>query len=217
MIVLPRGKPVKEGGRTLGMDWQQVLEKLHHGHFTGYLNFVAENGRGLLLFFRGQLTAVRCRLRDEILVGDGALEHIFSVSQSDFARLDIYRLEPALAVAVFNLVEGTPLYMGQHRELLDIPFFMDLLKCDCFSGGLHVQAEDAVAIILMDTGNFVGFFHDGHPGLTTTADLSASVAWQPGAKIDVIRSAGVAESELPDLLKEIDLIAMWEKALLRVG
>ena len=217
MIVLPRGKPVKEGGRTLGMDWHEVLEKLHGGYFTGYLNFVADCDRGLLLFFRGQLVVVRYCVRDEILAGEVALEKIFSASLSDHGCLDIYRLEPALVFEIFNLIEGEVLYLGQHRELLDIPFLLERLKSDCFSGGLHVQAGDEVAIILMEAGHFLGFFHDGYPGIMTTADLAASVAWKPGAKIDVICSAGVPEWELPDFFQELDTGLLWEKALLHAG
>jgi len=217
MIVLPRGKPVKERGRTLGMDWHEVLQKLHDGHFTGYLNFAADCGRGLLLFFRGQLVVIRYRTPDDVLDGEVALEHIFSASLSGHACLDIYRLEPGLAAEIFNLIEGKTLYQGQHRELLDIPFLLQRLKSDCFSGGLHVQAGDEVAIILMDSGHFLGFFHDGHPGIMTTADLTASVAWQPEAKIDVICSAGVPEWDLPDFFQELDPGSLWDKALLHAG
>ncbi|MGE4544879.1 MAG: hypothetical protein AB7D06_12300 [Pedobacter sp.] len=217
MIVLPRGKPVKEGGRTLGMDWHEVLEKLHDGHFTGYLNFVADYGRGLLLFVRGQLVVIRYCMRDDVLAGEVALKHIFSASLSGHASLDIYRLEPVLALEIFNLIEGETLYQGQHRDLLDIPFLLERLKSDCFSGGLHVQAGDEVAIILMEEGHFLGFFHDGHPGIMTSADLSTSVAWQPGAKIDVIRSAGVTDLDLPDFFQELDLGPLWENALLHAG
>lgn len=217
MIVLPRGKPVKEGGRTLGMDWQEVLQKLHDGHFTGYLNFIADCGRGLLLFFRGQLVVIRMRMGGDVLVDEVALEQIFSASLSGHARLDIYRLEPALTLEIFNIMEGDALYQGQQRELLDIPFLLERLKSEGFSGGLHVQAGDKVAIILMEAGRFLGFFHDGHPGIMTSADLPASVAWQPGAKIDVICSAGVPEWDLPDFLKELDPGTLWEKALVHAG
>lgn len=217
MIVLPRGKPVKEGARTLGMDWHEVLEKLHGGHFTGYLNFVADCGRGLLLFFRGQLVVIRYCMRDDILSGELALEKIFAASLSDHGYLDIYRLEPVLALEIFNIIEGETLYHGQYRELLDIPFLLEQLKSDGFSGGLHVQAGDEVAIILMDTGHFLGFFHDGHSGIMTSADLPTSVAWRPGAKIDVIRSAGVLEWDLPDFFQELDPGPLWEKALLHAG
>lgn len=217
MIVLPRGKPVKEGGRTLGMDWQEVLQKLHDGHFTGYLNFIADGGRGLLLFFRGQLVVIRMRMGGDVLVDEVALEQIFSASLSGHARLDIYRLEPALTLEIFNIMEGDALYQGQQRELLDIPFLLERLKSEGFSGGLHVQAGDKVAIILMEAGRFLGFFHDGHPGIMTSADLPASVAWQPGAKIDVICSAGVPEWDLPDFLKELDPGTLWEKALVHAG
>jgi hypothetical protein len=217
MIVLPRGKPVKEGGSTLGMDWHEVLEKLHNGHFTGYLNFTADCGRGLLLFLRGQLVVIRYSMHNDVLAGEIALEKIFSASLSGHACLDIYRLDAALTLEIFNLIEGETLYQGQQLELLDIPFLLDRLKSDGFSGGLHVQAGDETAIILMEAGCFLGFFHDGHPGIMTSADPPTSVAWQPGAKIDVIRSAGVSEWDLPDFFKELDPGTLWEKALLRAG
>lgn len=217
MIVLPRGKPVKEGGCAVGIDWQEVLGKLHDGHFTGYLNLCADSGRGLLLFVRGQLTVIRYQTFAEELVGEDALAQFFLASLSNQARLNIYRLEVNLAVAIFNLIEGTPLYWGQHRELLDIPFLLEKLKRDGFSGGLHVQAGTEVAIILMETGHFMGFFHDGHLGITTTAELSASVAWQPGAEIDIICSAGVCESDLPDYFQNINLVSVQEKVMLRMG
>lgn len=214
MIALPRGKSVKEGIDPKGMDWQEVLEKLHDGHFTGYLHVAAAVGSGLLLFFRGQLATIRYSSGSAEQSGEEALLSIFSDSLSGQARLNIYRLEPGLAVEVYNLIEGTPLYQGQRRELLDIPHLIELLKRDAFSGGLHVQAREDIAIILMHEGCFLGFFHDGSPTVMTDADLSQSVAWQPEATIDVIRSAGVAEDDLPDLLAKIDLVTLRDKALL---
>ncbi|ABA89278.1 PATAN domain protein [Syntrophotalea carbinolica DSM 2380] len=214
MIALPRGKSVKEGIDPKGIDWQEVLGKLHDGHFTGYLHVTAAVGSGILLFFRGQVATIRYCSGSTEQSGEEALLSIFSDSLSGQARLNIYRLEPGLAVDMYNLIEGNPLYQGQRRELLDIPHLIALLKRDAFSGGLHVQAKEAVAIILMREGRFLGFFHDGSPTLATDAELSRSVAWQPEATIDVIRSAGVAEEDLPDLLAKTDLVTLWDKALL---
>jgi hypothetical protein len=200
MIVLPRGKPVKEGVNPAGMNWREVLEKLHVGLFTGYLNFVADTGRGLLLFYRGRLASIRYRCGDGVLEGENALGHIFSASRSSGAHLDIYRLEPSLTLSLFNLIEGETFYRGQQLALLDIPHVLDLLKSEGFSGGLYVHAAEKVAIILMEQGAFLGFFHDGQPGLTNTADL-----------------AGVEEAKLPDLLEEVDLIELWDKVLSIAG
>lgn len=214
MMVLPRGKPVKEGVNPIGMDWREVLEKLHDGHFSGYLRVIATAESGLLLFLRGQLTTIRYRCGTTELTGEEALHRIFSVSLSRQARLDIYRLEPDLAALLHNLIEGTPRYEGQYRELLDIPHLIDMLKRELFCGGLRVRAGNEVAVIFMHEGVFLGFFLDGQSGLATDVDLSASVAWRPGARIDVVCSAGLPEPILPDLLDEIDLIALWDRALL---
>jgi hypothetical protein len=217
MMLLPRGKSVKEGVNPNGMDWIEVLGKLHDGHFTGYLNLVVTSGSGMLLFLRGQLTAARFFCGGAEQAGEKALVNIFSASLSRQARLDIYRLEPGLAVELYNLIAGTFWYEGQYRELLDIPYLIDLLKREKFGGGLRIQAGDEVALILMRNGEFLGFFHDGQPGVTTEAALSCSVAWQPGARIDVIRSAGVPETDQSDLLGQIDLITLWDKALLEAS
>jgi hypothetical protein len=208
-MLLPRGKSVKEGVNPNGMDWIEVLGKLHDGHFTGYLNLVVTSGSGM--------TAVRFCCGGAEQGGEKALINIFSASLSRQARLDIYRLEPDLAVELYNLIAGTFWYAGQYRELLDIPYLIDLLKRERFGGGLRIQAGDDVALILMRDGEFLGFFHDGQPGVTTEADLSCSVAWQPGARVDVIRSAGVSESDQSDLLGQIDLITLWDKALLEAS
>jgi hypothetical protein len=120
-------------------------------------------------------------------------------------------------VELYNLIAGTFWYEGQYRELLDIPYLIDRLKRERFGGGLRIQAGDEVALILMRNGDFLGFFHDGQPGVTTEADLSCSVAWQPGARIDVIRSAGVSETDQFDLLGQIDLITLWDEALLEAS
>lgn len=213
MIVVPRGKAVKEGIDPSRMDWREALKKLHEGHFTGYLNGVAECGRGLLLFVRGNLASIRYDAGQDSLTGAKALERVLTDSVLGRSRLDIYRLDPILALALYNVMEGAPLYRGQHCELLDMPHLLGLLKRDHFSGGLCVNAGDKAALIFMETGRFIGFFHDGESALATDADLPASVAWQPDARIDVIRSAGMTEANLPDLLQTVDLGGLWNTVL----
>lgn len=213
MIELPRGKPVKEGIDPSRMDWQEALKKLHDGRFTGYLNAVAEQGRGLLLFLQGRLALIRYGTAAGKLIGEEAMGRVLEDSLAGRSRLDIYRLETALAVAVYNLLEGVPLYRGQHCELLDLPHLIERLKGENFSGGLCLRAQGKAAVIFMHAGRFTGFFHDGEPGLATDADLAASVAWLPGARLDVVSAAAVAETDVPDLLQDVDLGGLCARTL----
>ncbi len=211
MIVLPRGKPVKEDVATAGMNWREVLQKLHDGRFTGYLNFVCDANRGLLLFYHGQLAAIRYGRGAEFVGGETAMQHILSASRASEAYLDIYRLEADLAHAICNLVEGQPFCREQHLALLDLPHLLALLKQEGFSGGLHVYDDRKATVILMENGSYLGFFHDGQAGIVTSADPSASVACNAGARLDVIGSAKISASNVPDYLEQADLFALWEK------
>jgi hypothetical protein len=213
MIVLPRGKPVKENINPIGMDWLDVLEKLHAGHFSGYLQCVSETGTGRILFVRGQVVLVCFEGTGETLSAAEALARFFAESLTGCSRLGIFRLTPELAIEVFGLLTGQVAYAGQHRELLDVPHLLALLRQWRFEGGLHIEADDRTAIIFYRAGRPLGFFVDGSPELVEDADPAASVAWQPGARINVIRSGREDSDVLPDLLAEIDLMMLWQQAL----
>jgi hypothetical protein len=217
MSVLPRGKTVKENVNPIGMDWLDVLEKLHDGHFSGYLQCVSEAGTGRIVFVRGKVVLVCFEGAGAKLFGAEALARFFAESLTGRSRLGIFRLAPELAIQVFGLLTGEVIYAGQHRELLDIPHLLALLKQQHFDGGLHIEADDQTAVIFYHAGLPLGFFLDGSPELTEEADPTASVAWQPGARINVIRSRREDSGELPDLMAEIDLMMLWQQALTEAG
>jgi hypothetical protein len=217
MIQLPRGKAVKEAINPVRMDWLEALEKLHGGRFSGYLHCSAGSNAGLVLFVQGALSLARFSCGAGRQDGAPALSRLFALALSGAASLSIFRLTPALAGRVHDLLAGEFLYRGQDREILDIPYLLGQLREECFNGGLLVRAAERAALIFYQAGVPLGFFHDGAQELAEQAELNASVAWLPGAKIDVIRADWSTASERPDLLQDIDLLQIWQEALMAAG
>jgi hypothetical protein len=127
--------------------------------------------------------------------------------------LSIYRLSQALALQLFGVVSGEMLYAAQQLRLLDIPHLLHTLKHDHFNGCLRVYAAEDVALIFFQQGNPIGFFHDGGTDLAKDAELSESVAWQPGASVDIIAGQSELAENLPDLMESLDLPGCWQQAV----
>lgn len=215
-MMLPRGKLVKEQFNPARMNWLEAIRKLGSGSFSGFLDCWDLSGRGVVLFVQGRLVTAQFDSRTGVLRGEEAFEHIFSCSLAGEMILAIYRLSPDLALQVHGLLTGELLYGGQQLHLLDIPYLLDKLKADRFSGCLRVTAAEDVALVFYKEGRALGFFHDGNAELARTADLDKSVARLPGATIDIIAGRPELESELPELTVSFDIAACWETAVARM-
>lgn len=214
-MLLPRGKLIKDEFNPVRMNWLEAIQKLQAGRFSGYLNCRDLHGRGVVLFVAGQIVAVRFEGETETLAGQEAFSHIFERSLSGDTMLSIYRLSRTLAVEVYGVICGELLFAAQQVQLLDIPHLLYTLKRDRFTGSLRVCAAEDVALIFFRQGNPVGFFHDGGTELVQVAELSDSVAWQPGASVDIIAGPSDFADSLPDLMEILDLTGCWQQAVAR--
>ncbi len=212
-MLLPQGKLIKEEFNPVRMNWLEAIQKLQAGRFSGYLACKDLHGMGVVLFVGGQLVAVRFIGEGEELTHQEAFAHIFARSLSGDTMLSIYRLSQALALQLFGVVCGETLYAAQQLRLLDIPHLLHTLKHDHFNGCLRVSAAEDVALIFFKQGDPIGFFHDGGTDLEQDADLSESVAWQPGASVDIIAGQSELAENLPDLMESLDLTGCWQQAV----
>lgn len=212
MILLPRGNPVKEKLNPARVDLPGALRKLHEGKFTGYLRFDGEGGVGILIFERGKLVSALFEEQAERLVAYDAIGRIFEMSQLGKATLDIYQISPELALSIHALLHGEVLYRGQELKLIDIKGLLGRIREERLNGCLRIYAGSRIALIFYDRGNALGFFHDGATDIETTADVSMSIARLPGAKIDLLATAGFDDLHLADLQASADLATLWQRA-----
>ncbi len=212
-MLLPRGKLIKDEFNPVRMNWLEAIHKLQAGRFSGYLGCWDLHGRGVVLFVGGQLVAVRFVDEGEHLADQEAFSRIFARSLSGDTMLSIYRLSQLLALQLFGVVSGEMLFAAQQLQLLDIPHLLHTLKHDRFNGCLRVCAAEDVALIFFRQGSPIGFFHDGGTDLVQAAELSESVAWQPGASVDIIAGQSELAENLPDLMESLDLPGCWQQAV----
>ncbi len=214
---LPRGKLIKNEFNPVRMNWLETMHKLQTGRFSGYLSCRGLYGRGVVLFVGGQLVAVRFDGEGEHLAEQEAFVRIFDRSLSGDTLLCIYYLSKPLALQLFGVIRGEILFAAQQLQLLDIPHLLHTLKNDRFNGCLRVSSAEDVALIFFRQGNPFGFFHDGGTELVQDAELSESVAWQPGAAVDIIAGQSELSEDLPDLMKSLDLPGCWQQAVDRAA
>ncbi|MCD4689762.1 MAG: DUF4388 domain-containing protein [Desulfuromonadaceae bacterium] len=214
---LPRGKLIKDEFNPVRMNWLEAIHKLQVGRFSGYLSCRDLHGRGVVLFVGGQLAAVCFDGEGEHLVDQEAFVRIFDRSLSGDTMLCIYHLSQPLALQLFGVISGEMLFAAQQLQLLDIPHLLHTLKHDRFNGCLRVCAAEDVALIFFQQGNPFGFFHDGGTDLVQDAELSESVAWQPGASVDIIAGQSELSDNLPDLMESLDLQGCWQQAVAKAA
>lgn len=213
MIFLPRGVPVRQNVNPARINIPEAMEKLRVGSFTGYLRFDAVQGSGILIFGKGKLVSALFvdAANGQRLIAYDAISKVFEVSILGDATLNIYRLEPDLAIGLHTLLHGKYIYKDQELKLVNVRALLDKVKAERFSGCLRVYTEQMTALIFYDSGNPLGFFHDGSACLQVTADLSKSVARLPGAKIDMLETASSDGLVLADLLASADLGPIWQR------
>lgn len=216
-MLLPRGKLIKDEFNPVRMNWLEAIQKLQAGRFSGYLRCWDINGRGVVLFVGGQIVAARFVSEREQLADEEAFARIFTRSLSGDTMLCIYQLSKDLALHLYGVVCGEVLFAAQQLQLLDIPHLLHTLKHDRFNGCLRVTAAEDVALIFFEQGSPIGFFHDGGTDLVKDADLSESVAWQPGASVDIIAGQIEVVENLPDLMTALDLTSCWQQAVARAA
>ncbi len=214
-MLLPRGKLIKDEFNPVRMNWLEAIEKLQSGRFSGYLNCRDLQGWGLVLFVAGRIVAARFVEDKESLTNGGAFDRIFDRSLSGDTMLSIYRLAEGLASELYGVINGETLFSAQHLQLLDIPHLLYTLKRDRFNGALRVAANEDVVLIFFRKGSPAGFFHDGGTDLEQEAELSRSLAWQPGATVDIIAGPSGFANNLPDLSESLELSQLWQQALAR--
>ena len=213
MIFLPRGIPVRKKVDPARINLPEAMEKLRLGTFTGYLRFDASQGAGVILFQDGQLISSIFIDKDESerLIAYDAIAKIFEVSILGSAILNIYRLSEDLVLGIHGLLHGRYLQKSQDLNHFDVRTQLDQIKDEGLTVCLRVYTDDQTALIFYDQGYALGFFHEGDSELEPTADVSASVANLPGAKLDVLEIRSADEIVLADLMGSADLGPIWQR------
>ncbi len=213
MIVLPRGKPVRQKVNPARINLPEAMEKLRGSTFTGYLRFDSPQGTGVILFQSGQLISSIFVVKDESerLIAYDAIAKIFEISILGNAALNIYRLSSDLVLGVHALLHGRYLHKGLDLNGIDVREHLDNIKNEGLTVCLRVYAGEQTALIFYDQGYALGFFHDGKSELEPSADISKSVALLPGARIDILEIRSADEIILADLMGSADLGPIWQR------
>ncbi|MBN2429469.1 MAG: hypothetical protein JXK94_14135 [Deltaproteobacteria bacterium] len=213
MLILPRGKAVKEKIGLKNFDLLDCLKKLQTGHFTGYLRFDCPEGTGVILFNRGKMIGIFFQKEKENLIALRALTSIFQNIHTGRSLLHIYSVTTRLLMNLFEILHGNIIYQGQELLLLDVPFLLQHIKKEHISGALRVYVGTQVAIIFYRQGAPVGYFHDGGKDIETSADPGKSLALKDGACLDLMVSRDSEGMVLVDFNQSIDLPALWQKTM----
>lgn len=211
MLILPRGKAVKEKISLKNFDLPDFLKNLQASHFTGYLCFDSPEGTGIILFNRGKMIGIFFQGERENLIALRALSSIFENARNGRSILYIYTVTARLLMSLFEILHGNIICKGQELLFLDIPFLLAHIKKENISGALRVYAGQKVGIIFYRQGLPVGFFHDGGNDLDTSADIGKSLALVAGARLDLLVSRDSEGMVLVDFNRSIDLPALWDK------
>ena len=124
MIILPRGKAVKEKISLKNFDVLDCLKKLQTGHFTGYLRFDSPEGTGIILFNRGKMIGIFFQGERENLIALRALSSIFENIRSGRSLLHIYSVSTRLLMHLFEILHGNIIYRGQELLLMAVTFLI---------------------------------------------------------------------------------------------
>jgi len=213
MILLPRGNPVKEKVNPARVNLPEAMEKLRGSTFSGYLRFDTEEGTGIIIFETGKLISAfyQASSSGEKLIAYDAISRIFEVSIEGNAELNIYRVEPELAMGIHGLLHGDYVYQEQDPQHINIRLLLDKIKRNHLNGCMRIYTEEKAALIFYENGVSLGFFHDGSTRLEKTADTSSSLARQPGARLDLLATRTTEEVMLADLMASADLGPIWQK------
>ncbi len=208
MLVLPRGRVVKEGLDPKRLKMPDALIKMCSNGFSGYLSLAGEDDAAVLCYEAGKIVAGLWGIGERRLTGVAALEQMFRMIQDDTpCRLDIYRLDARLAALVHKACEGAPVFEAQAMTLLDVDRLMDYIDREKFSGALRLTVDSQAAMIFYHEGEELGFFHDTHSELSYQADVTHSLAALEGCQLDVIRF--VEHSQVNQLLAGLNLEKTW--------
>lgn len=214
MIYLPRGNPVKQKVNPARINLPEAMEKLRIGTFTGYLRFDAPQGAGVVLFQAGKLISSTFVNTDETerLIAYDAIAKIFEISILGHAVLNIYSLSSDLVLGIHALLHGRYLHKKLNLAQVDVQAQLNQIREEGLTACLRVYADGQTALIFYDHGYALGFFHEGLTELEQTADLSASVARLPEAKLDVLEIRSSDELVLADLMGSADLRPIWQRS-----
>ncbi len=213
MILLPRGNPVKENINPGKVNLMDALGKMRQGKFTGYLRFDFPESTGIFIYQQGRLISALFQKENEKQIAYDAIARTFREALGGFGNLNIYRLSTELAYSIHTLLHGEMLHKGQDLQLIDIRSLLTRMRDEKRSGCLRIYSKDHIALIFYRDGNPLGFFHDGSTDIETTADVSMSVAREPGAKVDVLVTRSEGEKSLADLMETGNISGLWEAAL----
>jgi len=213
MIRLPRGVPVRQNVNPARINLPEAMGKLRVGDFSGYLHFVSNHGDGLVLFQSGHLISaffVDPEVSARLIAYD-AIARIFQISIRGHATLNIYRLSADLIPYLHALLHGRYLQQGKVLHDFNVRSLLDYLKDHGTTACLRVYTEKKCALIFYDQGYPLGFFHDGSKELEAVADLTRSVALDPGALLDIVEVQSADDLVLADLMASADLRPIWQR------
>lgn len=215
MRFLPKANPLYEKISANKIVIPDVLEKLGHGGFTGYIQCLAPEFEFYGIFAKGKLLCALSSDSGRDKTGFEAIVLLFDKVISVGGEINVYRMTADLAVCAHALVLGTRLFNGEEVRQVDVKGVLARLKGLNTNGVVRFYTTNVSALIFYKDGLPIGFYHSGANSIDSSPEESRRIAALPGACVEICSTKPLEELMQYDLLQMVNLQKLWETAKTR--
>jgi hypothetical protein len=150
-MIYPRGVPIHENLSSEYTDVLQLLSSLKSEGFSGSVEIVSTNSKGVFLISSGDIVeaVVSTEENPTFLVGDEAVEELNILCTQPASTFSVYELSADEMDAVASTVQSDIVFKGLSTDFVRLDRFIKKLQDEKHTGYIEVYSKDNALICVL--------------------------------------------------------------------
>lgn len=181
-ILIPTENLIHKGLNSYYIDIQKFIEHHKENQFVGCMHFKSYQMDAVIYFDEDEILSTLFKQKDDIFLGEEAMDLILKTSKTNNYTIDIYEIDPDKIYYWSNLLTAETVYKDLNAEFTDLEGLINKMMTETLTGYIAVTLGNG------DEGGFI-LFHNGKVMPQAFAWKNETISSTPeGSKLLVDRS-----------------------------
>ncbi len=188
-LPMPAGSLQYAGLKSAFIDFPRLLRTLRADGHTGFIRLVAGASCGVLLFRDGEVVEAEAG-EDGAAHGEQGFRVVRDHIERGEGLLDVVTLDAETVSSLARLFAGPALFTGLVARFVNFSALLEHLAEQRLDGSVIVVGGSETGVILLRDGTVRAAYTAAAPEAQASTDAVATLAAEPGARIDVRGDGG---------------------------
>ena len=158
MVIIPREKPVIENLNIYYLDIKKLFEHFQGEIGSGGVFFKSHSAEGAIFFDEDELLNGYFQEKDNILIGDEAIDQLIQAGSDQNYSVSIYRISQEEVYFWSSLPSAEKIYKDLSTDFTDLEGLIKKMSLEKLTGYIDVSISDGMegGLIFISNGEIIG-------------------------------------------------------------